>query len=147
MPYEVLVVDDDVEMLRMLSVVLDTEGYRVRAAKTGDEARQLAEERPPDLMLLDLVLPVEDGISVAERLKAGVCRDIPIIAMSAHDPMIERARAVACFVGWLPKPFSLETLLHYVALAAEVAEGVDHGVATGVGDERVGPREESRVSG
>ncbi|HEV3311943.1 MAG TPA: response regulator [Chloroflexota bacterium] len=119
MAYEILVVDDDADMLRMLSLVLNEEGYQVRLARDGDEAIRAAEEQAPDLVLLDLLLPVEPGLTVAERLKSGVCSDVPIIAMSASDPMIARVRAEACFEGWLPKPFSFQTLLHYVSMAGD----------------------------
>lgn len=119
MPYDILVVEDDADMLQMLSVVLGESGYGVRPARDGVEALRLAEEHIPDLVLMDLVLPLENGIVLAERLKSGSCGEVPIIAMSAADPMIEQARAQRCFEGWLPKPFSLETLLHFVALAED----------------------------
>lgn len=118
-PYDILVVEDDPDMRRMLSVVLNEEGYGVRMAKTADEAVKLVEERTPDLVLIDLVVSVENGIVMAEHLKSRARHEVPIIAMSASDPMIEQTRAQGCFEGWLPKPFSLETLLHFVALAGE----------------------------
>jgi DNA-binding response OmpR family regulator len=117
--YDILVVEDDPDMLQMLSVVLNEEGYGVRQARDCGEAARLAEERAPDLVLLDLLLPLENGISLAEQLKSGACSEVPIIAMSTSDPMLARARAQNCFEGWLPKPFNLQTLLHYVATAGE----------------------------
>jgi DNA-binding response OmpR family regulator len=119
MAHDILVVDDDVEMLRMLSLVLGEEGYGVRVARSTVEAMRLAEERKPDLVLMDLMLPMEAGIGMAEELKLGACSEVPIIAMSSADPMIARGRAQACFEGWLPKPFSLGTLLHFVGLAGD----------------------------
>jgi CheY-like chemotaxis protein len=119
MAYDILVVDDDVEMLRMLTLVLGEEGYGVRAARSTVEALRLAEEQKPDLVLMDLVLPVEAGIGMAEELKLGACSEVPIIAMSTADPMAVRGRAQACFEGWLPKPFTLRTLLHFVGLAGD----------------------------
>lgn len=119
MTYDILIVEDDDYLRRMLSLVLSEEGYGVRMARDGREARLLAEQSRPDLVLMDLVLPVENGLTVAEELKSGACTEVPIICISATDPMIARARAQACFEGWLPKPFSLETLLHFVALAGD----------------------------
>jgi len=119
MAYEILVVEDDPDLLQMLGVVLNEEGYGVRLAENCDEAVRLAEEHTPDLVLLDLLLPLENGIGLAERLKSGVCSTVPIIAMSASDPLVAAGQAQTCFEGWLPKPFTLETLLHYVALAGD----------------------------
>jgi CheY-like chemotaxis protein len=119
MAYEILVVDDDPDIRQIISVVLNEMGYGVRLAKDRDEAARLVEERTPDLVLMDLLLPLENGICLAEQLKSGACSEVPIIAMSASDPMMDRARAQACFEGWLPKPFTLETLLHYVAIAGD----------------------------
>lgn len=119
MGFDILVVDDDEEMLSMLGVILSEEGHAVRLALNADEAYRHARERAPDLVLMDLMLPLETGLAIAERLKSESCRDIPIIAMSASDSMLDSARARSCFDGWLPKPFSLATLLHYVAVAGE----------------------------
>ncbi len=121
MGHDILIVDDDPEMLRMLSVFLDGEGYAVRQAASTDEAIRLASDHRPDLVLMDLVQPVENGLLSAERLKSTSCSDVPIIAISTADPTIARQRAMACFEAWLPKPFSLDTLLHFVALAEDVA--------------------------
>jgi DNA-binding response OmpR family regulator len=117
--HDILLVGADEETLHMLALVLNDAGYETRVAKSTEEACQMVRERVPDLMLMDLELPLEDGLAGANRLKSEVGRNVPIIAMSAFDPILEEARAQACFDGWLPKPFSLTTLLHFVAMADE----------------------------
>ena len=66
----VLVVDDTVENLRVLSDLLGEQGYEVRAVTSGRQALQAVEHDPPDLILLDLTMPDMDGFEVCRRLRA-----------------------------------------------------------------------------
>ena len=71
----VLVVDDTVENLRLLSDLLGEQGYEVRAVTSGRQALQAVEHDPPDLILLDITMPEMDGYEVCRRLRAtGVAR-------------------------------------------------------------------------
>ncbi|HZT96021.1 MAG TPA: response regulator [Chloroflexota bacterium] len=119
MGIDVLIVDADLSLTRVMSAALSEEGYTVRVAPSGEEALGLVEEQAPDLVLMELMPTVCAGIDLAERLKSDSCREVPIIAMSEVDPMVDRGRSQACFEGWLPKPFTLATLLHFVGLTGE----------------------------
>jgi putative two-component system response regulator len=106
----VLVVDDAPENLHMLVRILTAQGYRPRAAKNGTLALQAAENDPPDLILLDIMMPGMDGHEVARRLKANdKLKDIPVIFLSALDDTEDKVRAFAegC-VDYVTKPFRVE---------------------------------------
>jgi CheY-like chemotaxis protein len=85
----VLVVDDDAEVLQLFTrmLLLADSRYRVIQAKTGQRALDLLRTRRPDVMLLDLIMPVKDGFQVLREKQADPSlRDIPVIAISAQDP-------------------------------------------------------------
>ncbi|MDH3946042.1 MAG: response regulator, partial [Chromatiales bacterium] len=69
-PQSILVVDDDPRLCRLVSRQLTREGYSVRTASGGEEMRRLISEALPDLVILDLMLPGEDGFSLARELRA-----------------------------------------------------------------------------
>lgn len=76
----VLVVDDDQEMLRMVSYVLELEGYGVAVATDGKAALALFEERSPDLVILDIVMPELDGFQVLDLIRQR--SNIPVIMLT-----------------------------------------------------------------
>ncbi|MFN2531177.1 MAG: response regulator [Pyrinomonadaceae bacterium] len=105
--------DDNRELLRLL---LTTAGYEVREAKDGRECLRLAREDPPNLIMIDLSMPILDGWEVFSALRGDNLTDkIPCVAVTAYtDP--DRQRALdAGFDGFLPKPFRTEELLQTVA--------------------------------
>jgi CheY-like chemotaxis protein len=107
-PHTILLVEDNLHNRRIFSGVLTHHGYRVREAKTGNEALQLAREDPPALILMDLSLPEMDGWTATRQLKADPSlRHIPIIALTAHAMAgdEERAKEAGCD-GYLAKPIS-----------------------------------------
>jgi len=104
----VLIADDDAISRKLLRRLLEQDGYAVRAAADGVEALELFAEESIDLVLLDIVMPGLDGISVLERLKATPGADhVPVIMISAVD---ETESVVRCIeIGaddYLPKPFN-----------------------------------------
>jgi two-component system, cell cycle response regulator DivK len=103
-----ILVVEDVEFNRDLLVQLLEEDYEVVTAVNGEEGIALAERERPDLVLMDLSLPVVDGWEASRRMKANPSlKDIPIIALSAHV-MIgdeERAREAGCD-DYLSKPLN-----------------------------------------
>jgi DNA-binding response OmpR family regulator len=106
----ILVVDDDPKLRDLLAQYLGREGFRVRAANDGNAMDLLIAESPPDLVVLDLMLPGEDGLSIARRLRGGT--DIPVIILSARGDEVDRI--VGLEVGaddYLAKPFSPRELL------------------------------------
>ncbi|HVT59705.1 MAG TPA: response regulator [Thermoanaerobaculia bacterium] len=110
---EVLVADDDDDLRRLLVDRLQADGLRARGAAGGGEALQLIADRPPALLLLDLMMPDLDGWEVLRRLRADpATADLPVIVLSARSGALDRAAAeglkVVDFVG---KPFDLGSLL------------------------------------
>jgi DNA-binding response OmpR family regulator len=106
----ILVVDDDPKLRDLLAQYLGREGFRVRIANDGNAMDLLIAESPPDLVVLDLMLPGEDGLSIARRLRGGT--DIPVIILSARGDEVDRI--VGLEVGaddYLAKPFSPRELL------------------------------------
>lgn len=103
----ILLVDDELSILEALEDVLTSEGYRVEVARHGEEAlRALAEVRP-DLILMDLMMPVMDGHTLLHRLRDSEFRSIPVVVMSAgrfNGPSTLAPPFVA-------KPFELDHLL------------------------------------
>ena len=107
----VLVVDDDARLRDLLNRYLGEQGYNVRTVSNSTEMnRQLARERY-DLMILDLMLPGEDGLSICRRLR-GANEDMPIIMLTAKGDEVDRI--VGLEVGaddYLPKPFNPRELV------------------------------------
>jgi CheY-like chemotaxis protein len=110
----VLVVDDDPDILESICEILEGEGYRVARARHGLEALdRMAEERPA-VILLDLMMPVMDGVSFAMQLRSlGADWAAPIVIISA-DGNLQRAVSVGA-KAYLAKPFDIEVLLSQVA--------------------------------
>jgi CheY-like chemotaxis protein len=105
----VLVVDDDPEITDVIRAALEDAGYRVLTA-LGGAALQLAHERVPSLILLDVMMPEMDGVEMSQRLRADPSTArIPIIAMSAQG-RLQVASAVMPVNDRLPKPFKLPDL-------------------------------------
>ncbi|AZF00176.1 diguanylate cyclase/phosphodiesterase [Pseudomonas orientalis] len=83
-PATLLIVDDEPQIRKLLETLLQHEGYQTLSASNGEEALQLVAQQPPDLILLDIMMPGMDGYEVATQLKANpVTANIPIIMLSA----------------------------------------------------------------
>jgi signal transduction histidine kinase len=109
----ILIVDDTLENLQLLSNTLSTQGYKVRGAAKGQMAIRTARSFPPNLILLDIKMPEMDGYEVCEHLKADEqTRDIPVIFISALDEVIDKVRAFQVGgVDYITKPFHVEEVL------------------------------------
>jgi CheY-like chemotaxis protein len=106
----VLVVDDDPDMLRVIRAVLEDEGIQVTTAADGGRAVAIAEQRAPDLAVLDMTLPVLDGSQVAARLRDLLGGEFPVLAITADGHAAEKARQLAAYT-YLRKPFDLGDLV------------------------------------
>ena len=107
----VLVVDDEPNIVDVISMALRYEGFEVDAAGSGAEALSKARDTRPHVMLLDVMLPDMEGFDVARRLGADRAR-VPIIFLAARDATEDRVRGLT--VGgddYVTKPFSLEELV------------------------------------
>nr|WP_216612581.1 response regulator [Myxococcus xanthus] len=111
----VLVVDDDPDILEALSEILEAEGFEIRRARNGKEALDRLEPEPPNLILLDLMMPVMDGWEFAQRMrqKPPEVARIPLIVLSADRNVGSKASDIGA-VGHLAKPFELNDLLDMV---------------------------------
>lgn len=119
---DILIVDDTIENLQLLSNMLKAQGYRVRPVPSGPLALQAVEAIPPDLILLDINMPLMDGYEVCERLKAREgTRDIPVIFISAFSETVSKVRALEIGgVDYVTKPFQIEEVLARVEVHLEI---------------------------
>jgi len=109
----VLLVDDDLELLRMTRSRLEQEGFAVLTATTGEEGTRLAARRHPDVILLDLLLPDRSGLDVLQALKSEpATRDIPVLVVSITSDGVRSLSLGAA--EWLRKPVDAPTLLSVV---------------------------------
>ncbi len=107
-------VDDDPDILEALSEILEAEGFAIRQARNGQEALKLLEKLRPNLILLDLMMPVMDGWEFAERVRRRPdWAQIPVIVLSADRNIGGKARELGA-LGYLAKPFELSELLNLV---------------------------------
>ncbi len=110
---DILVVDDRADNLRLLSTMLSDQGYKVRKLIKGEMTFDVAQVNPPDLILLDIFMPVMSGFEVCQQLKADDrTSHIPIIFLSASDEPLDKVKAFA--VGgqdYITKPFEINEVL------------------------------------
>lgn len=116
-PASILVVDDNLDSLRLLVEMLSDHRYIVRPITDGELALASAQANPPDLILLDIMLPGIDGYTICQRLKADQrTRKVPVIFISALNEPFDKVRAFATGgVDYITKPFDAEELLARVA--------------------------------
>ncbi|MDB9511918.1 response regulator [Kamptonema animale CS-326] len=109
----ILIVDDMVDNLRLLSDLLTEQGYKVRGVSKGTMALKAAKSFSPDLILLDIMMPEMDGYEVCQHLKAAEnTRDIPIIFISALNDAADQLKAFGVGgVDYITKPFRIEEIL------------------------------------
>lgn len=121
---DILIVDDDEKIRKLARVNLEKRGYTVREAADGAEAIDLIKDSPPDMMLLDLVMPGISGIDVCIWVRAQ--SDIPVVVLSAYDEEDLKVRALdAGADDYVTKPFGYEELLARVRAVLRRAEGGD----------------------
>jgi DNA-binding response OmpR family regulator len=109
-PTKILVVDDSLQLRELLQRYLDEQGFHTSTVEDGVAMENHLAEHPADLIILDLMLPGDDGLTLARRLRAS--SDIPIIILSARGEDVDRI--VGLEVGaddYLPKPFNPRELL------------------------------------
>jgi two-component system cell cycle response regulator DivK len=108
----ILVVEDNPLNLKLVRDVLQVAGYDIIEAHTGEEGLRVAQEDPPDLVLMDLQLPGIDGTETLHRLRQdGLGLDVPVVAVTAFAMAEDRERAaLAGFDGYVEKPISVRAL-------------------------------------
>lgn len=114
MKKNILVVEDDNSIRELLVEFLESEGYAVDSAHNGQEGINLLREKTPDLILVDLMMPVMDGYAFrTEQLKHETWRNIPTVVMSAEANAREKMKKFNV-TAFLSKPVELDTILQTV---------------------------------
>ncbi|HEY4802351.1 MAG TPA: response regulator [Paraburkholderia sp.] len=107
----VLIVDDDRGIRELVGAYLEKNGMRVSLAANGREMRSVLESGAPDLIVLDLMMPGDDGLVLCRELRAGKFRAVPVVMLTARNE--ETDRIVGLEMGaddYLPKPFAVREL-------------------------------------
>src|SRR5665647_3644742 len=112
-PKTILVVDDEPDIREVARIALEMEDYRVEVAANGVEALEMVAASMPDLVLLDVKMPVMDGRTFAREYQARHNHPVPIIVMTAAADARMRAHEMGA-TGWIGKPFDLDELLETV---------------------------------
>lgn len=112
---KILVAEDFDDTRSMIKTLLEMKGHRVFEAVNGQEAVEIAAREHPDLILMDLNMPVMDGIAATRRLREDLCTcDVPVVAVTAHcggegNGWRERALSAGC-LECVPKPVDFDKL-------------------------------------
>ena len=124
----ILVVEDNEANQLLARAVLELEGYEVRVAGSGPEALEALRECTPDLILMDVQLPGQDGLSLTRELKADpATAAIPVIALTAHAMTGDRQLAISAgCAGYISKPIDTRTF----------GSQVRQFLSTGISDDR-----------
>ncbi len=109
----IAIVDDKLKNIQFIGTLLRDKGYLVSVAQNGEQALEIIRQEPPDIILLDIVMPVMDGMETCRRLKENSeTRDIPVIFLSALTDTVDKVR---CFemgaVDFLSKPIETAELM------------------------------------
>ena len=118
----IMVVDDFDDTRLMMKLWLEKKGYRVVEAENGDDAVRIAASERPNLIIMDLEMPVADGLSATRRIRRlDLLSDVPVIAVSAYgaDEYRDRALQAGCneYVSTPFEPAALEELMKNLLLA------------------------------
>lgn len=115
---KIILVDDEVDLCRLLTKRLKQEGFQVAAVSSGREALALVEQEPPDLIILELALPGMGGFETLRRLRERA-REVKVVVHTAHGTAQHVREAKALGVKeFLGKPFDQDRLLRLVAQVA-----------------------------
>ena len=108
----ILVVEDSDDARYFMRLALENQGYLIVEAENGAKAVELAETERPDIILMDLSLPIMDGITATEKIRASKNMDgVPIIAVTAHQETDFRTGAKAAgFDAYVTKPIDMDFL-------------------------------------
>jgi len=112
----ILIADDHDDNRELLQLLLSGAGYNVREARDGQECLALALDQPPDLIVMDLSMPLLDGWGVFQELKADHrTQTIPCMALTAHAELNQNEALETGFSAYVSKPFSGDALLKTIA--------------------------------
>ena len=121
MSKKILIADDEPSIVTALEFLLRRSGYEVAVARDGDDALRLAESMHPDLVLLDIMMPVKSGYEICRRLRERPeSRDVKIVMLSAKGRDAEVAKGLALGADlYVTKPFSTRDLMNRIKALLE----------------------------
>lgn len=133
----ILVVDDDSHIREAVSYALEKQGYKIIEAGNGDEAIKCFDTNKPDLIVLDILMPDKDGLTVCTELRAKRSGPyVPIIFISSLDELEDKLRGLATGGDhYLPKPFHMDELLEEVKTALRQVDDIRESLTTGLSAE------------
>jgi len=112
---KILVIDDDLNIIKLMTYVLKKEKYEVMTAKNGQDGLKLVKEFNPSLIVLDLMMPVMDGFKFLEEFKSIPVEDIPVIVTTARGYTKEIEKIIdAGASAYIEKPFDRKVFLDTV---------------------------------
>jgi DNA-binding response OmpR family regulator len=130
MPKKILIIEDDPGILLSLKDEFESEGYTVSTAEDGEKGLEIAKKQKPDLIILDIMLPVLDGYEVCKRLRMEG-DTTPIIMLTVKDKEIDRVLGLELGADdYVTKPFSLRELMARVKAVLRRTEERAKGLAT-----------------
>lgn len=108
---DLLVVDDDPSLRRLLRMVLEMDGHRVQELEDGEDVSKWATSEPTDAVILDIMMPNVDGLTALAQLRAEADRHVPVILLTAKNAARDRQAGLdAGADAYLTKPFDPELL-------------------------------------
>jgi len=112
----IVVADDDPDILSIVSMSLETQGYEVHKATNGQEAVDLARQHRPDLIIMDMMMPIMSGYEAVHALKADEStKGIPVVGLSAKAMATDMERATDVGIdGYITKPFRIAQVLSVI---------------------------------
>ena len=116
MTRKILIADDEPNIVTALEFLLQKNGYEVLIARNGDAALELVESHKPDLVLLDVMMPVKSGYEVCQRMRErAALRDIKIIMLTAKGREVEMNKGLSVGADlYITKPFSTQELVQKI---------------------------------
>src|SRR6185369_7465156 len=129
-PAEILIIDDEVQMRKLLEITLQSNAYAVSQASTAKEGVIMAANHPPDLIILDLGLPDEDGHAVLKKLREWFTNPVIILSVQNNEEDIVKALDAGAN-DYLTKPFRTGELLARIrsAIRGAMSEENNHVIA------------------
>jgi DNA-binding response OmpR family regulator len=146
----ILLVDDEPNIIELAQMYLEQDGFRVLAAQDGQAALDRIADSMPDLVVLDLMLPLIDGWEVCRRIRAG--SDLPILMLTARDDDIDKIVGLELGADdYLTKPFNPRELVARVRAILRRAHAAEHASEEGtilrVGDLTIDPARRTAAAG
>lgn len=119
----ILIVEDSPDNMKLFSTLLTFRGHRVVQLPGGEGLMAALEQARPDLILMDIQLPGQDGFALLQEIRASAHRDRPVVALTAHAMSGDRERAIAAgFIGYITKPIDIRTFPAEVEAALPAQE-------------------------